>query len=45
MREIEARALDRGFKPLAQVGIDRILDGTTSIDEVARVVDMTGRVQ
>lgn len=45
MREIEARALGRGFKPLAQVGIECILAGTTSVDEVARVVDMTGRVQ
>ncbi len=44
MRDIARCALDRGFKPLAEAGIARIVDGTTSLDEVSRVVDLTERV-
>ncbi len=45
MREIARLALERGFKPLAEAGVDRVLDGTTSIDEVSRVVDLTERIK
>ena len=36
-------ALEKGFKPLVEEGIAHILDGSTSIAEVARSVDLTQR--
>ncbi len=42
--EILRMAISKGFKTLADVGSDRVLDGTTSIDEVSRVVDLTKRI-
>jgi type II secretory ATPase GspE/PulE/Tfp pilus assembly ATPase PilB-like protein len=44
-RELLRLALSKGFRPLASVGASRVLDGTTSIDEVSRVVDLTGRIR
>lgn len=44
-KELMRMALSKGFKPLADVGTMRILDGTTSLEEVARVVDLTGRLK
>jgi hypothetical protein len=38
-------ALSKGFKPLADVGSLRVLDGTTSLEEIARVVDLTSRLK
>lgn len=43
MRDIKLAALDSGFRPLAQDGIRRILQGITSVAEVMRVVDLTDR--
>lgn len=43
--ELARHALEQGFTPLADVGIARVLDGTTSLDEVSRVVDLTQRVK
>lgn len=43
-REIKGMALAKGFRPLAEDGIRRVLDGSTSLDEVARVVDLTDRM-
>ena len=43
-REIRNLALARGFRPLADDGLRRVLDGSTSLDEVARVVDLTERM-
>ncbi len=43
IRDIKHAALERGFRPLAQDGIRRILQGATSIAEVSRVVDLTDR--
>ncbi|CAB1369911.1 GspE/PulE family protein [Denitratisoma oestradiolicum] len=43
-REILASALAKGFRPLAEEGLRRVLDGTTSLDEVGRVVDLTDRM-
>ncbi len=40
-RELSAAALARGFRPLSEAGIQRVKDGTTSLDEVSRVVDLT----
>jgi general secretion pathway protein E/type IV pilus assembly protein PilB len=42
-RELRACALDKGFRPLVEEGIGRILDGSTSIAEVARSIDLTQR--
>jgi type II secretory ATPase GspE/PulE/Tfp pilus assembly ATPase PilB-like protein len=42
-RELRATALARGFQPLADEALLRIVDGTTSLAEVARTVDLTGR--
>jgi type II secretory ATPase GspE/PulE/Tfp pilus assembly ATPase PilB-like protein len=36
-------ALSKGFRPLADQGIARVLDGSTTISEVSRAVDLTGR--
>lgn len=44
-KELLRLALSKGFKPLAEVGTSRVLDGTTSLEEVARVVDLTGRLK
>jgi len=43
IRDIKHAALEAGFRPLAQDGIRRILQGVTSVAEVARVVDLTDR--
>jgi type II secretory ATPase GspE/PulE/Tfp pilus assembly ATPase PilB-like protein len=43
IRDIKHAALERGFRPLAQDGIRRILQGVTSVSEVSRVVDLTDR--
>lgn len=42
--DISKVAAVRGFRPLADDGIRRVLEGTTSLDEVSRVVDLTNRV-
>ncbi|MGC2049627.1 MAG: ATPase, T2SS/T4P/T4SS family [Gallionella sp.] len=42
-REIRETAISKGFRPLAMDGIRRILQGTTSLAEVSRVVDLTDR--
>ena len=43
IRDIKQAALEAGFRPLAQDGIRRILQGITSVAEVMRVVDLTDR--
>jgi type II secretory ATPase GspE/PulE/Tfp pilus assembly ATPase PilB-like protein len=43
IRDIKQTALERGFRPLAQDGVRRILQGVTSVAEVSRVVDLTDR--
>lgn len=42
--EIRTLALSRGYRTLADEGIAAVLDGKTSLLEVARVVDLTRRV-
>ncbi|MEO8331298.1 MAG: ATPase, T2SS/T4P/T4SS family [Gallionella sp.] len=42
-REIRDAAITKGFRPLAMDGIRRILQGTTSLAEISRVVDLTDR--
>ncbi|HTO44836.1 MAG TPA: GspE/PulE family protein [Burkholderiales bacterium] len=42
-KEIRTLAVEKGFRPLVEEGIARILDSSTSIAEVARSVDLTQR--
>ncbi len=44
-RELRDLAIARGFKPLVEDGLRRVLDGSTTLEEVSRVVDLTDRVQ
>lgn len=44
-KELLRMALSRGFKPLADVGSSRVLEGLTSLEEIARVVDLTSRLR
>ena len=41
--ELHALAISKGFRPLADDGIRRVLAGDTSLEEIARVVDLTER--
>jgi len=43
-RELRAAALAKNFQSLAEEGIARVLDGTTSLAEVGRAIDLTGRL-
>jgi general secretion pathway protein E/type IV pilus assembly protein PilB len=43
-RELLKAALASGFRTLADDGIRRVLDGSTSLDELFRVVDLTDRI-
>ena len=43
LRELRTTAMARDFQPLADEAIARVVDGTTSLAEVARTVDLTGR--
>ena len=44
VRELKHAALEKGFRPLAADGLQRVLQGITSLSEVARVVDLTDRM-
>ena len=44
VREIKMMALAKGFRPLIEDAIQRVMDGITSLDEVSRVVDLTERL-
>jgi general secretion pathway protein E/type IV pilus assembly protein PilB len=43
-REFRAAALANGFRTLVDDGVRRVLDGTSTLDEVSRVVDLTDRL-
>ncbi|MET3120454.1 type II secretory ATPase GspE/PulE/Tfp pilus assembly ATPase PilB-like protein [Oxalobacteraceae bacterium GrIS 2.11] len=43
-REIRQVALKNGFRPLVEDGVRRVLDGSSSLDEISRVVDLTDRL-
>jgi general secretion pathway protein E/type IV pilus assembly protein PilB len=43
-REIRNMAHEKGFRTLADDGLRRVLDGSTSIEEVGRVIDLTERM-
>jgi type II secretory ATPase GspE/PulE/Tfp pilus assembly ATPase PilB-like protein len=42
-RELRTTAIARDFRPLADEAMARVIDGTTSLVEIARTVDLTGR--
>ena len=42
-REIRNAARAKGFRTLAEDGVRRVIEGSTSLDELARVVDLTER--
>ncbi|MBI2969373.1 MAG: Flp pilus assembly complex ATPase component TadA [Gammaproteobacteria bacterium] len=44
-REFLRLALSKGFRPLADAGAHRVLDGSTSLEEISRVVDLTARLK
>jgi type IV pilus assembly protein PilB len=44
-REMKNLALSEGFRPLVVDACRRVLDGTTSVDEISRVVDLTDRLR
>jgi type II secretory ATPase GspE/PulE/Tfp pilus assembly ATPase PilB-like protein len=44
-KEMRMEAVSKGFRSLAEEGLARVLDGTTSLAEVARTVDLTGRLR
>lgn len=43
-RELRNAARAKGFRTLAEDGLRRVLDGSTSLDELARVIDLTERM-
>jgi type II secretory ATPase GspE/PulE/Tfp pilus assembly ATPase PilB-like protein len=44
-RELMRAALSKGFKTLADSGSARVLDGSTSLEEVSRVIDLSSRIK
>ena len=44
MREMSNLAKSQGFKVIAHDACRRVLDGTTSLEEISRVVDLTDRI-
>jgi general secretion pathway protein E/type IV pilus assembly protein PilB len=42
-KELRATAMAKGFRPLADAGMQRVLDGITTLAELSRAVDLTGR--
>jgi len=38
-------ALSKGFKTLLEVGTERVLDGSSSLEEITRVVDLSTRLK
>ena len=43
--EIEKKARENGFQSLDDEGIAKVLDGSTSTDELARIVNLTHRIR
>ena len=44
VRDLKNMALEKGFRPLASDGLRRVVQGITSLSEIARVVDLTDRM-
>ncbi len=45
LSELTQTAMTHGFQPLVEAAVKLILDGVTTIEEVARVVDLTDRLR
>ena len=43
-RELSTLAQSKGFKSLGDVGVERVLSGLTTLEEISRVVDITERL-
>ncbi|MBS0308046.1 MAG: Flp pilus assembly complex ATPase component TadA [Proteobacteria bacterium] len=43
-RELHSAAVANGFRPLVDDAVRRVLDGSSSLDEISRVVDLTDRL-
>jgi type II secretory ATPase GspE/PulE/Tfp pilus assembly ATPase PilB-like protein len=43
-RQLQKAAIEKGFKTLSDDGIRRTLDGSTSLEELMRLVDLTDRM-
>ena len=44
-RELRDTALSKNFRSLAEEGVARVAEGSTSLAEVARAIDLTGRAR
>ena len=44
IRDLKDAAKQKGFRPLASDGLQRVIQGVTSLSEVSRVVDLTDRM-
>ena len=44
-RDLMRMAISKGFRSLADAGVARVLDGSTSLEEMSRVVDLSRRLQ
>ncbi|MEO8156966.1 MAG: GspE/PulE family protein [Betaproteobacteria bacterium] len=44
-REMRETAFAKNFRPLAEEGVARVAEGVTSLAEVARAIDLTGRAR
>ncbi|MEK6591471.1 MAG: ATPase, T2SS/T4P/T4SS family [Pseudomonadota bacterium] len=44
VKELRAAAITKGFRTLAEEGLQRVIEGATSLAEVSRTVDLTGRI-
>jgi type II secretory ATPase GspE/PulE/Tfp pilus assembly ATPase PilB-like protein len=40
---MRAAAMSKGYRTLSDEGLQRVVDGTTSLVEVAREIDLTSR--
>ncbi len=43
-RDLMRMALSKGYHPLAEIATRRVLEGSTSLEEISRVVDLTSRL-
>jgi len=44
LSELREKAVQKGFRSLAEDGVRRVLEGVTTLDELSRVVDLTNRL-
>jgi general secretion pathway protein E/type IV pilus assembly protein PilB len=42
-KEMRTAAMSKGYRTLSDEGLQRVVDGTTSLVEVAREIDLTAR--